>query len=69
MLVQCHSQKGIASQVVFSGGTATKMVILGEVIAREKSSARLIYPFCFAKSVFVQAASETILSKFELLRT
>lgn len=68
MLVQCLSLKGIASQVVILGGTAMKMVIPGKVIAREKSSARLIYLFCFGKSVFIQAISETVLSKFELLR-
>lgn len=68
MLVQCLSLKGIASQVVILGGTAMKMVILGKVIAREKSSARLIYLFRFGKSAFIQAISETVLSKFELLR-
>lgn len=68
MLVQCFSEKGIASRVVILGETAMKMVILGKVIAIEKSSARLIYPSCFGKCVFLQAASETVLSTFELLR-
>jgi len=53
MLVQCLSQKGISSWVVILGGTAIKMVILGKVIAREKSSAWLLYLFCFGKSAFI----------------
>lgn len=54
--------------MVFSGGTAKKMVSQGIVIARETSSARLIYLLLFGKSVFIQAISGTVLSKFEPLR-
>lgn len=67
MLLQWLSQMSIVSQAVISGGTAMKVVILDKVIVREKS-ARLISLFCFVKSVFIQAITEIVLSKFELLR-
>lgn len=44
-----------------------KVVILDKVIVREKS-ATLISLFCFGKSVFIQAITEIVLSKSELLR-
>lgn len=44
-----------------------KVIVLDKVIVREKS-ARLISPFCFGKSVFIQAITEIMLSKLELLR-
>jgi len=44
-----------------------KMVIAGEVVAREKYSAKLMYHFCFHKSTFIQAVSKTISSRCEVL--
>lgn len=44
-----------------------KVVVVDKVIVRE-NSARLISLFCFDKSVFIQAVTEGVLSKFELLR-
>lgn len=67
MLLQWPSQKDIVSWVVISGETSMKVVVLDKVIVREES-ARLIYLFCFGKSVFIQAITEIMLSKFELLR-
>lgn len=50
-------------------GTTVKMVMLRKVIAGEKSSARFVYHFCFGKSTSIQAISETVSSKFELLES